>query len=1630
MCTSVMTGLATLHSRVTRYQHQTNLHPSLKRLSSQAFLEYLIQKRISPARIKNWLVIVQGDFNRSLQFKINPTSLETWMKTNRLVSPDFEHLQHLPGYHTRNSGGATQTETAIDHSMHTPLPKNVLLEELGVVNWEERKQFSDHLPVWIRFTLTSEVRTVPIRNPLQAPPRLELDPTNEKNVKRYQETLIKNIGLYDKPYRELMDDKTVACSSDASATALQMVMADTVLATHDPKSRQRDKQIQQSGKSRSTKKKNGYSGDLAVLVAHKSFYENLIRIAFPSGRRRMRCKWNGETYQVILTKVIQQWRTFHRDKLDAVTAFSPVRAVASPTALQQLNFHEISLEYLLQQITQIKGLLQGKRRATMRDEQNANLHEREELRKIGQLGKLIELLTCNPPNELDLQTLPCPTAGQIADHYVIQRTLNEYFQGWYAIPTDLDPAATRLATDPVWHSALYVYVPEVHDGVPLHPESNIPVDMQEGLRKVCSQKASDETSKIIEEAIYADITYEHFDEALVELKTGSAPGPSRVTANMIKAWPRSTKIFVYKHMTNIWKSRTIPIWFKDKLMKLAPKIPGNDQLDNMRPISLYEIIRKIWTTIVARRINRVWHEKGLLHDAQYGYRLDNGTQMALFNVINEIEGANVRQETKFVTFWDIRRAFDSVPRYLQLLAWRRLGVPADVADWFVELDTNGSTFISTPLYNTERQMSTLEEIQQGVQHMVSLSDQDEQQSDLSFQAERGIGQGESASSLMWIALYDILLEWIDPANRFLHTSETQLSYSNEDIEKTKMSAYADDLCTITGGPNGAYMQTLQAKWLSAFCAFTGLELHPKKIKPTIVGPVRKHHLKHLKVYNHQWELINCPILPELETYKYLGVQLDLRNKPLQSFHRLLETATTSLSHLMNQVASPTIKIDYIRFKIIPIVLYTAVCSNWTLAQYRKLDVPFSQNYRKILCLPEKSPTALLYLPQSMAGIGLPKVSDLAQIRKWEWFQRCSAVNGNPGASIESMLNRVPAQPQLNPEDPVRLLPCPAADQWTKWPLTARSLLEWAGESGLQLAQREVETSEEEIHNRNNQDTITELAQLLDFWPDPRRATTTEDLTPLRLFATDGSYKAEPDNAAEILTSESIIRDKGKGAGGIVFFPHNTYTPVHGVQITSNQPEPGMNAFTWELLTQVIAIQMTQYQPHYLPGFSDCTSAITRSNLALRSFINPLAHTRGGLWASAAHVHANCDLPRRFTHIKAHPERDPKRKDNPTIKDIAIYMADAVAGQLPTAAAHLPNGLLRLKLGKTKLKTTLHSLKLENVMNEIIPLHQWHFRTADENKTPVLNDLRDYQDRASLKAMTETRDTNNNEQRWTSTALSFASKIHPPKDPSFWAAARRALIIYDWVGHGRNRGKQCNLHPAQRTQVEKCPHCTKFDDQAHCMLECTHTPFNALRTTAQYRQAVVGRQLTEKYSHDKDMQHFVQQLCHASWTASPNISRIWLGTWSMHTLQQILGQPMDSSMTMKQRYTYIDIAKKLTAPLLVAYSAMININTRLKTNNTSHEEEALPLYDHLPSDTHTDLPITDPFRPEYSEDLAERIHEIELSFEQDNGSSDPGLSLQRAHALRQNEYDISDAAALIVSTDSDTASNQGDADRPF
>jgi hypothetical protein len=86
------------------------------------------------------------------------------------------------------------------------------------------------------------------------------------------------------------------------------------------------------------------------------------------------------------------------------------------------------------------------------------------------------------------------------------------------------------------------------------------------------------------------------------------------------------------------------------MIKLALKIAGNSELTNMRPVSLYENICKVWTTIVGKRVNLAWHTIRVLHPAQYGYQLDNGVHMALLNTINEIEDAHDKKEIKHITF--------------------------------------------------------------------------------------------------------------------------------------------------------------------------------------------------------------------------------------------------------------------------------------------------------------------------------------------------------------------------------------------------------------------------------------------------------------------------------------------------------------------------------------------------------------------------------------------------------------------------------------------------------------------------------------------------------------------------------------------------------------------------------------------------------------------------------------------------------------------------------------------------------------------------------------------------------------------------------------------------------------------
>ena len=664
-----------------------------------------------------------------------------------------------------------------------------------------------------------------------------------------------------------------------------------------------------------------------------------------------------------------------------------------------------------------------------------------------------------------------------------------------------------------------------------------------------------------------------------------------------------------------------------------------------------------------------------------------------------------------------------------------------------------------------------------------------------------------------------------------------------------------------------------------------------------------------------------------------------------------------LSHLLIQAGSPQPKIDYIRFKILPIILYSAQVANWTLAQYRNLDAPFTDAYRKLLSLPKKSPQAIIYLPNKYCGIGMKKLSDLAQKFKWNNLLRCQALGRGPQRCMNELLNRIPQadHPKYSPIRVIHPRHVTATNTTNDFKrgahYTARSLLEWTKEAGIVIANRVRENYQIQQDHTDNAMTIKRYAQAAQLWPHEKKFGEDQVLRDVKFYVTDGSFTVKTSGAKDIITSEQTLRDAGQGAGGIVLMPRFPTENVMGLHIKSDKPQPGMNAYTWELLTAVVGLHLAKYMPSLVMGHSDCMSAITRLNDAMLAFHNTQSHVKAGVLISGGYEfraaeentrdrtmkRSEIGEPRLISWIRSHPEKD-ERAQNPDQKATGMFMADAVA-----ALEHKT----KRKLGDTRLpEVEVETLEFKNILNEIIPMFEWHFRLANDHNSPVFDDPIDHQHRAQLKKMTTNRDKANNVQRWSTTALEFTASVHKPNDNSYWAAARRALIVFDWMGHGRNRAKMCSNNPVQKQLEEKCRICGMIDSQQHLLLECTHAPLTDIRAEAHKKQKSIACALKKDHAKSQNLQHFITQFTNRSWnTNTVELTRLWLGTWSTSTLLDMLKQLPDTPMSMDTRAKYIKIVRKLTKPLIDAYYLMLKEVIATSPTNGAHADD-LPLLDHL------------------------------------------------------------------------------------
>ena len=165
-------------------------------------------------------------------------------------------------------------------------------------------------------------------------------------------------------------------------------------------------------------------------------------------------------------------------------------------------------------------------------------------------------------------------------------------------------------------------------------------------------------------------------------KTRTASGPDGISSIMLRktATSISSKLTTFFNLSlrlgkvpSQWKvSNVIPI--------LKSGDPSN--ASNYRPISLLSLVSKVLERIIFNQISHHLSINRLLSKSQFGFRSGFSTQEALLSVTNDWHQLLSKNHQIAAVFFDVKKAFDSVPHTLILQSLSSVGISGPLLSWF------------------------------------------------------------------------------------------------------------------------------------------------------------------------------------------------------------------------------------------------------------------------------------------------------------------------------------------------------------------------------------------------------------------------------------------------------------------------------------------------------------------------------------------------------------------------------------------------------------------------------------------------------------------------------------------------------------------------------------------------------------------------------------------------------------------------------------------------------------------------------------------------------------------------------------------------------------------------------------
>ena len=307
---------------------------------------------------------------------------------------------------------------------------------------------------------------------------------------------------------------------------------------------------------------------------------------------------------------------------------------------------------------------------------------------------------------------------------------------------------------------------------------------------------------------------------ITSLDPGKASGPDGLSGRMLKGIantiaPSLSKLFNISlklgRFPNIWKtSAIVPI----------PKNSNRKEASNYRPISLLPIVSKLLERHVHRYITMFLNEANPLSNRQWGFQVGRSTVTALLTVTHDWFKALESRQDVCSVFFDLKKAFDSVPHQPLMDKLHSYGLDGNTLAWLNS-------------YLTNRR-----------QHVVV---------DGATSTETAVVSGVPQGSVLGPLLFLIYIDDI-----------TSTSFS----EGSTLNLFADDMLLYKIIKSQQDLDQLQSdvNRIQDWVSFNHLTFNPTKCKSMFISR-KRNSIQPLSLH------LNGVPLEQVESFKYLGVFL-------------------------------------------------------------------------------------------------------------------------------------------------------------------------------------------------------------------------------------------------------------------------------------------------------------------------------------------------------------------------------------------------------------------------------------------------------------------------------------------------------------------------------------------------------------------------------------------------------------------------------------------------------------------------------------------------------------------------------------------------------------------------------------